>query len=173
MTSASDPFQTCLVGIPLTKDEWNKLYNQTGTGDCTTPGKQRSSWACLGSRQSDAGQSVGWHLGNANGGMRKRNNFSALSLWPQELDVLGSIKAPVCFYPNYANDPNTDNTGVDRRGTGIYRDASAWCNVTTPSQVATGTNAISLPDNIVLICGNRAWEGIPGKAVRGPLLLVI
>ena len=147
MTSASDPFQTCLVGIPSTKDEWNKLYNQTGTRDCTAPAKHRSSRACLGSRQSDAGQSVGWHLGNANGGMRKISNFSALSLRPRELDVLGSRKAPVFFYPNYANDPNTGNTGVDGSGTGIYRDASAWCNLTTPSQVTTGTNAISLPDS--------------------------
>lgn len=79
MTSPSDPFQTCLVGIPLTKDEWNKLYNQTVTRDCTTPGKHRSSWSCLGSRQSDAGQSVGWYLGNANGGMRKISNFPALT----------------------------------------------------------------------------------------------
>lgn len=162
--------QTCLVGIPLMKDEWNKLHNQTVACDCAAPGKRRWSWWCLWSWQPNAGQSVGWCLGNVNTGMRKVTNFPALSLQPQELGVLGSIKAPVCFYLNYTNDPSTDNTGVNTRGTGIY--CNACCNLTTPSQVTTGTNAITLPDNIFLICGNRSWKGIPGKAVGGPCTFV-
>lgn len=42
-------------------------------------------------------------MDNTDGVMIKINNFPGLSPQPQELDVLGSIKAPVCFYLNYAN----------------------------------------------------------------------
>lgn len=107
-------------------------------------------------------------MGNTDGGMRNASKFPALSLQPQELVVLGSIKAPLCFYVNYAYSTNTDNTGVNISGTDIYHNASAWCTLTTPSHVTTKINAISLPDNIFLLCGDRAWKGIPGQAVGGP-----
>lgn len=90
--------QTCLVGIPLMKDEWNKLCHQTVTCGCTTPGKHRSSWWCLGSWQASAGQSVGWYLGNVKTGVTKARNFPALSLQPQELDLPDYLKAPVCLF---------------------------------------------------------------------------
>lgn len=38
MTSPSDPFQTCLVAMPLEKSEWDALYNMTMPRDCIAPG---------------------------------------------------------------------------------------------------------------------------------------
>ncbi|KAL2293901.1 hypothetical protein Nmel_007599, partial [Mimus melanotis] len=118
--------------------------------------------------QPNAGHSVKWYMGNTEGGIIKASNFPAVSLQPQKLDVLGSIKAPECSFLNYANSQNTDNTGVNMSGTGIYHNASAWCSLTAPSQITLKINTISLPENIFLICGDRAWKVIPGKAEGDP-----
>ncbi|NXD64267.1 ENR1 protein, partial [Eolophus roseicapillus] len=82
----------------------------------------------------------------------------------------GSLIAPVCFYTNFTNAlfHNDSGPGIDVSGTGIYANASNWCNYTAPRQVGMGLSALGLPDNIFFICGDRAWKGIPGKAIRGP-----
>lgn len=86
---------------------------------------------------------------------------------PQELDIFGSTQSFVCFYLNYTNNSKR-KFGLDVSGTGIYPRASAWCNYTLSQSITPGTRTIGLLDNIFLICGNRAWKGILGKAIGGP-----
>lgn len=169
MTSPSDPFRTCLIGIPLTEREWDQLYNHTVTRNCKAPGKRELLWWCLEKWQSSAGWPAGWYWSNDSGnGMSLVDNFPALPLQPQKLELLGSIQATACFFLNYSRGLNINKTGIKISGTGIYLNNSAWCNFTTPLPFTTGTDAGGHPDNIFLICGDRAWKGIPGKAVGGP-----
>lgn len=126
-----------------------------------------TSW-CQESWRKRAGESAGWYFSNDGGlGVNKVLNFPPLLMQPQELDIFGSMQSFACFYLNYTNRPSR-KFGLDVSGTGIYTNASAWCNHTLPQPVTPGSDAIGLLDNIFLICGNRAWKGIPGKAIGGP-----
>ncbi|XP_064508538.1 uncharacterized protein LOC135413177 [Pseudopipra pipra] len=58
--------------------------------------------------------------------------------------------------------------GVDIFPRDIYRNASAWCNETLQNQFIPGSDAIGLPNDLFLICGQRAWKSIPRKAVVSP-----
>lgn len=126
-----------------------------------------TSW-CQESWRKRAGESAGWYFSNDRGlGVNKVLNFPPLLMQPQELDIFGSMQSFACFYLNYTNLPSR-KFGLDDPGTGICTNASAWCNHTLPQPVTPGSDAIGLLDNIFLICGNRAWKGIPGKAIGGP-----
>ena len=74
-----------------------------------------------------------------------------------------------CFFFDFPGRPSAQlGFGLDVTGTGIYSNASAWCNHILPQHILPGNSTIGLIDNIFLICGNKAWKGIPGKAVGGP-----
>lgn len=74
-----------------------------------------------------------------------------------------------CFFLNYTSGPYVNEVpGTDVSGTGINDNTSAWCNLTLLWQVTPGEYTIGLIDNVFLICGNRAWKAIPGRAVGGP-----
>lgn len=38
MTTPNDPFRTCLVGVPIDKKRFGKLYNESVQQNCTAPG---------------------------------------------------------------------------------------------------------------------------------------
>lgn len=79
MTTPSDPFWTCLVGIPLTEHGWDQLYNQTITRNCTDPGRCEPLWWCLGTWRCSTGQPAGRYQSNDSGnGMNKVGDFLAL-----------------------------------------------------------------------------------------------
>lgn len=112
-----------------------------------------TSW-CQESWRKRAGESAGWYFSNDRGlGVNKVLNFPPLLMQPQELDIFGSMQSFACFYLNYTNRPSR-KFGLDVSGTGIYTNASAWCNHTLPQPVTPGSDAIGLLDNIFLICGN-------------------
>lgn len=131
MTSPSNPFQTCLVAMPLEENEWDDLYNLTVQRNCTAPGRCESVWWCETSYCKHICLPAGWYFNNTRGqGMDKIHKFPALPLQPQELDILGFTQPFLCFSMNYTSGFNSSESGIDVSGTGINGNTSAWCNHT-------------------------------------------
>ncbi|XP_064512513.1 uncharacterized protein LOC135414988 [Pseudopipra pipra] len=164
MATPTSPFCTCLVGVPIDNYRWGTLYNETVLANCTHPGTQQPLWWCQASWRAKSGKDATWYIKS----LAYMHNFPALPIQPQELDILGTLTATRCFYLNYTSGTKVNEGGVDIFPRDIYRNASAWCNETLQNQFIPGFDAIGLPNDLFLICGQRAWKGIPGKAVGGP-----
>lgn len=77
MTSPSNPFQTCLVAMPLEENEWNTLFNLTTKRNCTASDLLELKWWCdaVYQRQQWFSQLAGWYFNNSCQGMDKVNEF--------------------------------------------------------------------------------------------------
>lgn len=102
MTSPGDPFQTCLVAMPLGKNEWDVLFNITTQRDCTAPGRLEAVWWCKVDSRKKEGQPAGWYFANSSSqGMNLIHKCPPIPLQPQELDIFGSTQSFLCCFLNY------------------------------------------------------------------------
>lgn len=108
----------------------------------------------------------GWITHSAGSGMTEVGYM--LPIQPQELELLGTIQAALCFLLNFNSASHVNQTGFNATSAAIYGNSSFWCNFATPLSVMPGHDAISLSINLCLICGDRTWKGTPGKANREP-----
>ncbi|TRZ11922.1 hypothetical protein HGM15179_015193 [Zosterops borbonicus] len=88
---------------------------------------------------------------------------------PQELEILGSLTMEFCAEFQYQGNPQLNVTPHHP----VYRNSSFWCNSTTPVPPKGKTVDLDefpqqLPKGYWLICGDRAWQGIPSKIKGGP-----
>ncbi|XP_068259986.1 syncytin-1-like [Nyctibius grandis] len=140
MASPDNPFSTCLVGVPDV--EWP--CPSTVLGLCST------------STYVDNWDGIVPHLPQA-------------PLEPQELEILGSLKADHCVMFNYISVQHSQNFTVTVNATSVYyQNTSNWCSYTSTSISRSSTTPIALPSGLFLICGDRAWPGIPSHLKGGP-----
>lgn len=158
MTTPSDPFCTCLVGVPIGKKRFGKLYNESVQQNCTAPGILQPRCWCQDTWQKTAGWDETWYKD-----LRSMHDFPALPSQPQELNTLGTLHASLCFYIDCTPDIYTNSINFDVSPKGISSNASPWCNWTLKSQLASGMSAIALPSDLFLICGERVWKGLQAK----------
>ena len=96
-------------------------------------------------------------------------NLPIAPLEPQELDILGRVNALACLKFNYTG---KNITAVNiTANLSVYQNESEWCNYTTPNISRSSNAPLALPTGVCLICGDRAWQGIPSHIVGGPCTL--
>ncbi|KAL9853305.1 syncytin-A-like [Geothlypis trichas] len=97
-----------------------------------------------------------------------------LSAAPQELELLGSNSAPLCFQfsPPWQVDPVNGSFTIFRQHKLQFM-SKQWCLTTIliPSPTSLDSPAFQLPRGTFFICGDRAWVGIPSRFVGGPCTL--
>lgn len=144
ISSPGNPFSTCLVRLPL--DNW----------DLGLPNPFEEAWG-------------GWQnaTNNWDGCLPHLNH---LPIDPQELELLGSTKMNWCLYFNYSG-ANVSREWSVNATLEICKNESLRCNQTS-SNISKSSNApIGLPRGVFLICGDRAWPGIPSHIKGGPCSL--
>ncbi|XP_057230544.1 uncharacterized protein LOC130578458 [Malurus melanocephalus] len=143
-TLSQNPFTTCLVGVPLTARELQQLCNSTpAPAACMATGV----WQQLP------------HLGKS------------YALPPQELDILGTLNADSCTNFKFISTGNSPVAWWVNASVPWYQNASHWCNSTTAQLTQSFSTNIQLPRGIFLICGDRAWAGVPMAIKGGPCTL--
>ncbi|TRZ10906.1 hypothetical protein HGM15179_016198 [Zosterops borbonicus] len=163
--AAGDPLSSCLVGIPFAEKDFPP--------------------ALLHMRQSFNHKPIKIsHFTEINHASTFIKN--PLALWkewnshlpelpqePQELDLLGSSPSPFCIHFTY-NPPESQRKlyHTIKQIKDAYW-ASSWCSalahVAAPS--TAGSKSLSLPTGTFLICGDRAYAGIPARTIGGPCTL--
>ncbi|XP_040465690.1 uncharacterized protein LOC121095233 [Falco naumanni] len=81
----------------------------------------------------------------------------------QEFNLLGSAPSDLCFW---FNSHISQDDPVDVTSYKPYN-VTAYCQKNV-SLTAVTSNAGRLPEGMFLICGDRAWQGIPRSAKGGP-----
>lgn len=87
---------------------------------------------------------------------------------PEEADILGSLRASTCVNFNilraWLSGPSNEASPIQL----LYLKASLWCN--DSSGVAFANNQVprQLSPGLFLICGNRAWAGLPSNMMGRP-----
>lgn len=151
MGSASDPMSTCLVVFP-----WGpkRLKTIKRGPDPTRKWDLTRDWD-------------GW-----------MQSLPHANTEPQELDLLESAKARVCvnFGPLYhwrdnhsgrqLPPPSKDVSPINKK-----RYTLEWCNGTDDISAASIQRPRKLPKGLFLLCGDRAWAGIPSQLRGGPCTL--
>lgn len=87
-----------------------------------------------------------------------------------KLELLGSVKMDYCLYFNYSG-KNQSLTQCVNSSLTAYRDASAWCNYTSPNILRSTNRLLSIPAGVFLIFEDKAWPGIPSHTRGGPCSL--
>lgn len=152
LKSASDPFRTCFIGLPVLLPELTLdgvPLNCSGTGN---------SSHCLATYIASLNATLPWG--------------------PQELNLLDSRPAgqPGCtYFGNYMwtlseqkeqvwLTPNRNYNNSEHCGSTPYGWGSGQLRLTI-------SKPLSIPPSFYLICGDRAWQGIPRHAIGGPCYL--
>lgn len=86
---------------------------------------------------------------------------------PQELDLLGSSKAPYCIHLFYKGIGKQNVTNPVRKA---YK-SEECCNHITKTFSASTDKPKVLQWGLFLICGDRAWAGLPSHLQGGPCML--
>nr|XP_054485903.1 uncharacterized protein LOC129118529 [Agelaius phoeniceus]XP_054485904.1 uncharacterized protein LOC129118529 [Agelaius phoeniceus]XP_054485905.1 uncharacterized protein LOC129118529 [Agelaius phoeniceus] len=140
-SSVSDPMSTCLVGIPSKYDE----FPPTLAAPLPPVYNPLSPWSKLIDRQAVAEKE------------------------PQEFELLGSAKAFYCVQFTFTPKDQVDLYHEVKQFKVNYT-AKIWCKkisqVGIPSTPDNKPRA--LPKGFFLICGDRAWAGIPSRLIGGP-----
>lgn len=97
-------------------------------------------------------------------------NLNQSSIPFQELQILGSDNSSGCVAFALFSDPNHPATTVSSNSD-IYQNVTAYCNGSVFNGPYYDTNHRKLPPGYFLICGDRAWPGIPAMAFGGPCYL--
>ncbi|KAJ7428169.1 hypothetical protein WISP_01625 [Willisornis vidua] len=90
------------------------------------------------------------------------------NLEPQEIKILGSLKAGLCISYQKTSDIINNVLTPDAA---FYHNASSWCIDPTskpPMRSHRAKSPQSLPQGWFLVCGDRAWAGVPSLPVGGP-----
>ncbi|XP_027665646.2 uncharacterized protein LOC119149839 [Falco rusticolus] len=73
-----------------------------------------------------------------------------------------------CVYFNYMGKDDLKTIQWLDATIPAYRNASAWCNYTSPNISKSSNQSLKLPAGLFRICGDRAWPGIPSHAKGVP-----
>ncbi|XP_036262028.1 uncharacterized protein LOC118701493 [Molothrus ater] len=140
-SSVSDPMSTCLVGIPSKYDEFPPAL----AAPLLPVYNPLSPWTKLIDRQAVAEKE------------------------PQEFELLGSAKAFYCVQFMFTPKDQV-NLYHEVKQFKVNYTAKFWCKkisqVGIPSTPDNKPRA--LPKGFFLICGDRAWAGIPSRLIGGP-----
>ncbi|XP_058716953.1 uncharacterized protein LOC131590705 [Poecile atricapillus] len=163
--AAGNPMTTCLVGIPLKPEEYPESLMELV-------------------KEANKGRPAQRVVRSLPSYKVKKPVQNPLLLWrdwqayleravaePQEFDLLNSSLAPFCVqFRYYPDNPSLypkmiqDNKKFQ---------AAAWCkniaHVKMPSTL--DSRPLKLPKGMFLICGDRAWAGIPSRLLGGPCTL--
>ncbi|XP_036262114.1 uncharacterized protein LOC118701547 [Molothrus ater] len=145
LSSPGNPFTTCLVGLPA--DPW-PCPSHVPTCKVSNARTSVDNWD------------------------QWISHFPIAPQEPQELELLGSVMADACIHFNHRSLLSVKNhSNVVTSSMTVYRNASAWCNYTTKRVSVSSNDPIQLPTGYFLICGDRAWAGIPSMLHGGPCTL--
>ncbi|XP_057875881.1 uncharacterized protein LOC131081038 [Melospiza georgiana] len=149
--AAEDPMSSCLVGIPSSPGEFPVTFRHTFSPILS------QSLTILPNFDS----SKAWRDGVV--------RLDPAPSEPTELHLLGSANASVCFQFDYGITPIEKGSEVVRQSKKEYQ-AKQWCRAVLKilGPTTTGRTPYSLPRGVFLICGDRAWAGIPSGLVGGP-----
>ncbi|XP_068856782.1 uncharacterized protein [Aphelocoma coerulescens] len=176
--AAQNPMATCLVGIPLEQEEFTSLpkklepmqaSSNTGKASVAKPPVDLHRPRVPYRRRPP----FSWHRRG------KRDTDNPLEKWlprlprassePQELDLLGSYPARYCVQFQFGLSPDLEAFKIIAPSHREYK-ADKWC--LAASKVTTENPHRSrpkrLPWGLFLICGDRAWAGIPSRLLGGP-----
>ncbi|XP_027578389.2 uncharacterized protein LOC120324761 [Pipra filicauda] len=148
----SHPFKICLVGIPWTPREWGDFRNQYIPW-CDDHGQFRNPFLDCLTRPAKTSHD--------------RQTFSYQWQRPEQLEILGSIISPLCFYfihNKYVAPPEI----ITVTSYGPYSNFSFWCKEEVPYQIHATPDSVILPKGVFLICGLRVWNMIPRLAAADP-----
>ncbi|RMC18029.1 hypothetical protein DUI87_04907 [Hirundo rustica rustica] len=170
-TSADNPLMTCFVGIPYGPKELPakllEITQQTNREDAS----KDQSVSQLSPPDSLLAVEVTLPVRNPFLLWKKyMSTLSILSSLPKELEILGSSNASFCVHFMF-----TPSQGQERSYQFVYQTknvytARIWCGWITHVEMALTTDRkpLTLPKGVFLICGDRAWAGIPPHLVGGP-----
>ncbi|RMC14319.1 hypothetical protein DUI87_09413 [Hirundo rustica rustica] len=148
-TSPDKPFSTCLVGVPLPEGFDNVTFDKYWPYDdhhiSPTPSQRHQTYI---------------------------DNSKVDKSDLQELEILGSLTMSTCYFFHFRgeNGPHLNVTPYHP----VYSNMTSWCNQTKllvydePHADRFNKLPIRFPKGIWLICGDRAWQGIPSKIDGGP-----
>ncbi|KAL9854595.1 uncharacterized protein GJ701_003916 [Geothlypis trichas] len=143
--TARDPLSSCLVGIPIPSLDYpHPLIPLTQSKYHQDP---TDLW---------------------------RETINRLPVSPEEplqFQLLGSSKAPLCFQLLVPHSLSLTLRSNSQQWTQIEGlSDNQWCNKTISplGPFAPDSRPRSLPQNLYLICENRAWNGIPSRLLGGP-----
>ncbi|XP_036261265.1 uncharacterized protein LOC118700791 [Molothrus ater] len=174
----SDPFCTCLIGIPLDSMEefrnWTRVQiygnlSKAWSNWCTTNqnGMITENWC---EKQKIPRNPLGAQAFTITQGL------NTTSQEPQELDILGSVPGNYCLFFEYYKGKElirerSGKTGDDSAWispvSSWYYNITAYCANWTWSVSLKQKSASMLPPGVFLIYGDRAWPAIPQKALGG------
>ncbi|RMC04213.1 hypothetical protein DUI87_19032 [Hirundo rustica rustica] len=148
-TSPDKPFSTCLVGVPFPEGFDNVTFDKYWPYDdhhiSPTPSQRHQTYI---------------------------DNSKVDKSDLQELEILGSLTMSTCYFFHFRgeNGPHLNVTPYHP----VYSNMTSWCNQTKllvydePHADRFNKLPIRFPKGIWLICGDRAWQGIPSKIDGGP-----
>ncbi|XP_040441792.1 uncharacterized protein LOC121084436 [Falco naumanni] len=158
MATPSDPFRTCLLGIPI---NMSLINNSTITLDpsVVTCGFRHQppfrTPLCCDKNNITFNASSPF--------MSCNSSLCTTTREIQEFNLLGSAPSDLCFW---FNSHISQDDPVDVTSYKPYN-VTAYCQKNV-SLTAVTSNAGRLPEGMFLICGDRAWQGIPRSAKGGP-----
>nr|XP_026650169.1 uncharacterized protein LOC113459444 [Zonotrichia albicollis] len=149
--AAEDPMSSCLVEIPFSPGEFPSAFESA-----FSPILARSLTLLPGFEPSNA-----WRDGVA--------RLDPAPSKPSELHLLGSANSTICFQFDYTLTPIEKGTEVVLQTKKEYQ-ADQWCRAVLKivGPTTTKRTPYALPRGVFLICGDRAWAGIPSGLVGEP-----
>ncbi|XP_059322814.1 uncharacterized protein LOC132070160 [Ammospiza nelsoni] len=152
--SAEDPMSSCLVGIPFSPGEFPSAFQSA-----LSPILARSLTILPSFDSSNA-----WRDGVV--------KLDPLPSEPTELHLLGSANSSICFQFEYTFSSIEKGNEVVQQNKAEYQ-AYQWCKAVLKisGPTTTGCTPYALPRGAFLICGDRAWAGIPSGLIGGPCTL--
>ncbi|XP_037982585.1 uncharacterized protein LOC119696815 [Motacilla alba alba] len=149
--SAADPLSTCLVGIPFKPGDVPPSL--------ASPFRSFLPRSVVNSPSSDP--KILWR--DTLAGLQPADKE------PTEFELLGSAHATLCFQFMINPSPLAKSFQLVRQNKIEYQ-AKAWCNTVIHINAASTFygQPRTLPKNTFLICGDRAWAGIPSRLTGGP-----
>ncbi|XP_064285402.1 uncharacterized protein LOC135305595 [Passer domesticus] len=147
-TSAADPLSTCLVGIPVSLAGLPEPLHTSLTHFDNKIQRTRGS-----------SPNASWRRFLAELNISKSE--------PQEFKLLGSSAADLCFQFLPFPEPGAEKSAYQP---GLEYKAENWCNsvVEISMSITPWRQPRSIPKGFFMICGDRAWAGIPSSFVGGP-----
>lgn len=145
-SESEKPFSTCLVGVPV-----NDL-----------PLIKKQSNGKPGEIDNGSNLILNWNIW-------VKELPKAVSE-PQELEILGSLTMDFCFTFIASDWREGDLPKYVTPHYFAYKNLSFWCNYSNSWDVLSEADQYprQLPKGYWLICGDRAWQGIPSRLEGGP-----
>ncbi|XP_068255379.1 uncharacterized protein [Nyctibius grandis] len=155
LAQPEQPFHTFLVGVPLNRSESKEIVaglNVLKQSLCENAMKCGEHWDL-------------WD-----------DSLPVNPLEPQELDILGTLEAESCVFFNYTEGSNIYQNDIKRLqnvtpSNPLWQNESIWCANVGRSRTEPAPDLAmprKLPEGLFLICGDRAWPGLPSKKLGGP-----